>query len=71
VLPNNLIVEFYRAFEKKSSLVAIPSISIAILFSTRPNRDAGKKENETTYLVYCNTFINLLALLLPWWRFSA
>jgi hypothetical protein len=31
---NNLIVEFYRATEKKSSLVAIPSVNVAILFLT-------------------------------------
>jgi hypothetical protein len=26
---------------------------------TRFSKEVGRKENETTYLVYCNTFINL------------
>jgi hypothetical protein len=37
VLPTNLIIEFYRAIKKKSSLVAIPSVNIATLFLTIVN----------------------------------
>ncbi len=59
----DLIVEFYRATKNKSSLVAIPSIGSLQhcfpQFTTWSNREVGRKENETTCLVYCNTFINL------------
>jgi hypothetical protein len=33
VLQNNLIIEFYRATKKKSNLIAIHLVSMAILFS--------------------------------------
>jgi hypothetical protein len=50
--------------EKKFSLVAIPSVgSLQHCFYSHKviwsNKEVGRKENVITYMVYCNTFIDL------------